>query len=154
MDLNNPLDYNVGTNLGITDAMKMYLKEIAKWAKLIAIVGFVFVGLFVLIALFMGAFMGAMMGELAPGPGGGAAMGFLSFFYIIFAVIYFFPLLYLYRFSTQTNAALASNDQQLMTEAFSNLKSHYKFIGILMLISIGFMVLSFVMGLIGAAAAF
>jgi predicted RND superfamily exporter protein len=83
------------------------------------------------------------------GTGFGAVLGVV---YILLAVLYFFPCLYLLRFSNHMKVALATEDQTRLTTAFENLKSVFKFIGVLTIVILGIYVLAFLFG--GLAAAF
>ena len=151
---NNYYENESRRDLQVNDIVKDYLLETAKWAKLIAIVGFVSLGLMVIMGLFMGTIMGtlaAMTPEAAEISGLGG--GFLAIFYIGMALIYFVPIKYLYDFSSKVKKAIQITDQNLFNEAMMKLKSHYKFIGILMLIMIILYVGMFVMMLIAAIAA-
>lgn len=151
---NNYYENESRRDLQVNDIVKDYLLETAKWAKLIAIVGFVSLGLMVIMGLFMGTIMGtlaAMSPEAAEISGLGG--GFLAIFYIGMALIYFVPIKYLYDFSSKVKKAIQITDQNLFNEAMMKLKSHYKFIGILMLIMIILYVGMFVMMLIAAIAA-
>ena len=53
--------------------------------------------------------------------------------YVIIAAVYFFPCLYIYRFATNAVAAAASKSSENVTAALKNLKSNFKFVGILMI---------------------
>jgi uncharacterized membrane protein len=55
-------------------------------------------------------------------------------FYIGIAVLYLFPVTYLYRFSNRMRAGLLAIDQNLVTNAFGNLKSLFKFMGIMTIV--------------------
>ena len=148
MDSNQPLDNDFTDSLTFNTDIRSFLQETAKWANFIAIVGFVFLGLFVVLALLMSTMMSAFMQDI---PGGmPMPVGLISTFYILMAIIGFFPILYLYRFAQNTKVALRSNDQENLTIAFQNLKSHYKFYGILMAILLGFYALIFVLALVGS----
>lgn len=139
--------------LQLTQEAKDFVREAGKWAKFLSIVGFVFIGFFVLVAFAMiaiGSSMGAMSGAFgAMGAAGGAFIGVV---YILIALLYFFPVLYLFKFGNKTKAAFESNDTQALTEAFKNLKSHYKFVGILTIVGIGFYVLMIVIAVIAGVA--
>ncbi len=154
MEATNILDDSFSENLSISEAARNYLAETAKWAKLIAIVGFVFVGLMAILAFFIGSIIGAMTAatpELDQGLGF-MSTTFLTIMYLAIALISFIPILYLYRFATKTQMALRANNELVLTDAFKNLKSHYKFYGILMAILIGFYMLAFLFALIGGTA--
>ena len=145
--------------LQFTPVAQGFLRETAKWARFLSIVGFIFIGLYVLLALMMFAMGGAMdaasenmdgMGGMGMmGAVGGAAMGVI---YLICALIYFFPILYLYRFASNTLSALDSNNTDQLTNGLENLKSHYKFMGILMCIALIFIALGMLLMFVGLAA--
>ncbi|MBC7826964.1 MAG: hypothetical protein H7122_04405 [Chitinophagaceae bacterium] len=130
------------------------LNEAAKWGKFLAIMGFIFCGLFVVIALFAGTFMASMMsgfgGSEAAGVGAAMGGGIITFAYILIALIYFFPCLYLFNFSTKMQAALRSNQQDTLNTSFRNLKSCFKFLGILMIIGLCFWVLAIIIAVAAA----
>jgi heme/copper-type cytochrome/quinol oxidase subunit 2 len=83
----------------------------------------------------------------------GGVMGiFMFIIMLIFAVIYFFPLLYLLRFSTYTKNAIANLDGNLLTLGLKNLKMYWKYIGILIIVVISLYILLLIFG-IGLAGA-
>jgi hypothetical protein len=54
----------------------------------------------------------------------------MGFIYIIFAVIYYFPVSYLHKFSREMKQGLSSKDMNSVSFGFQNLKSLFKFLGI------------------------
>ena len=117
--------------LTVSPAAIIFLREIKVWAKFFAILAFIFVGLMVI-----GAFtMGTIMSSISKA-GSAASIGGVGFtaLYLFIAVLYFLPALYLWRFTSNLGLALDTNDSEKLTIAFSWLKSHYKFIGVLMII--------------------
>lgn len=150
------LDANLSNEgLLITPEIQEFLKETAKWGKFLAIVGFVMVGLFVILGIFMGFFMGTMMsGMEEAGVFGGAMGGALGLVYVVLGLFYLFPCLYLYRFSTKMKTAIAQDDQQYLFDSFKNLKSLYKFMGIFMAVILGLYALVFVIAILGGLASF
>jgi lipopolysaccharide export LptBFGC system permease protein LptF len=135
----------------LEDSLKN-LNETRKWTTFLAILGFVFLGFLVLMALAMGAFMsGPLAKEFGPGFGSGFPGILIALVYLGMAILYFFPILYLYRFSTQTRNAIEHRDSNILNQAFYNLRSHYKFIGILAIIMLAMYVLSFIFILLGGA---
>jgi len=135
------------TELNISNQSKGYLLEAAKWANFLAIVGFVGLGLMVLLGLVV-----MLLGTSMPGfSAGGAQIGVLGIIYLVMAAIYFFPTLYLYRFAQKMKVALNSTSQDNLELGFENLKSFYKFIGIFMIVIISIYVLAFIIGIIGAS---
>ncbi|MCX2742198.1 DUF5362 family protein [Pontibacter anaerobius] len=128
-----------------------YLQEIAKWGKFLAIVGFVMIGFMVVAGLFAGAAMGSLFfpQESVGGAAGIIGGGFFAFFYLLFALLYFFPVLYLYRFSGKMQDALRLQNEELLTTSFANLKSLFKFVGILTIVMLSFYVLGLLFMFLG-----
>lgn len=141
------IDQIENNDLSLTTGSKMFLKESAGWTKFISIVGFVFLGILVIFALFAGSLIGAAM-EASGMEMGGA---FLTVLYLAIAVLYFFPIYYLFQFSSKMKAALEQQSSSLMEQAFSNLKSHYKFMGILLIIMLALYAIAFIFGGLAAA---
>ena len=140
--------------LGFSSTIQNYLKEAAKWANFLAILGFVGIGLMVLLGVFVSFVFGAMDGfggGSNPYSGLGISGGMLGLFYIVIALFYFFPVLYMYKFSRKMKSALYSNDTGELTESFKNLKSLFKFMGILAIVIISLYVLIFLFAALGTA---
>ncbi len=131
-----------------------YLKEAARWAKFLAIVGFVCIGLLVIIALFAGAFLSSFSSFAGPASGAARVGGaFVTVIYILIAVLYFFPCLYLYNFASKAQVALRSNDQEQLNTSLKNLKAMFRYMGILTIIWLCFVLLGFIAAILGAGAA-
>ena len=139
-----------GENLVIDWRSKEFLKETAKWTKFLAILGFVGIGLMVLGSLVM-LFAPSSLMSNGDFPFGGKI--FMMLLYLAFAVLYYFPVSYLYQFSENTKKAIENNDNNAIRDAFEFLKSHYKFMGILTIILLAFYAIMIFIGLIGAGAA-
>lgn len=139
-----------GENLVIDWRSKEFLKETAKWTKFLAILGFVGIGLMVL-GSFVMLFAPSSLMSNGDFPFGGKI--FMMLLYLAFAVLYYFPISYLYQFSENTKKAIENNDNNAIRDAFEFLKSHYKFMGILTIILLSFYAIMIFIGLIGAGAA-
>ncbi len=141
--------------LAINENNKGDLADTARWARFLSIVGFVMCGLIVLIGFFAGSIfsMFANTGELEELGGMSSAMGAgMAFFYVIIAAIYFIPCLFLFRFANKMKLALSSNDQMALTTSFQNLKSMFRFFGIVTIIMISIYAIILLIALVGAAA--
>ena len=157
------MEQNQDTSLfgiNVDQAGKSHLADTAKWAKFLAVFGFIICGLIIIIGIFFGSFFSMLTSQYGSNPysempeasGLTSMMGSaMAIFYIIIALIYFFPCLYLFRFATKMKTALASNDQVLLNASFQNLKAAFRFVGILTIIGMGFWVLAIIVGLLGAA---
>lgn len=144
--------------LNVDQAGRAHLSEAARWAKFLSIVGFVVCALIVLMGLFFSSFMSVISarygdnpyGDMSAAPGLGAIM---AVYYIVIALIYFFPCLFLYRFATKMKLSLASNDQDVLNASFQNLKATFRYMGIVTIVMLVFVVLAFLVAFLGAMTA-
>jgi heme/copper-type cytochrome/quinol oxidase subunit 2 len=118
-----------------------YLNTTRKWTMFFAILGFVFLGIMLIIGLLAGSFLSTFTSKMPGMEGvegvraaGGIASVFIFIFLLIFAVIYFFPLLFLFRASRHTKNAVANLDPNELQLGFKNMKSYWTYIGILIII--------------------
>lgn len=128
--------------LEVNDEIIIQLKSAGKWARFLAILGFVFIGFMVLVGFMISVIMSFMpSGPFQHLPVPGFLFGFV---YLAIGIVYFFPILYLLRFSTNIQQAISANSTQQILLAFKNLKSHYRYIGIVMIVMLGLYLLMFV----------
>ena len=151
--MNELLDDNIDNGTGLSSASLQYLKETAKWGKFLAIVGFIGVTLIVILAIFAMTAMGAVLSQQLTGAAGAIGAVGLGLLYLGFALLYFFPIYYMYKFSTNMKLGIANTNQSLITEAFKNLKSCFKFMGIFTMVILCIYALIFLLGLVGGLAA-
>ncbi len=121
----------------VNNEIRSYLAETAKWGNILAIFGYIFMGLMILLALLM-TFAFSSFSEEANFP-----FWALGLLYLIIGALYWFPVTYLYRFSARMTLAVRKGESQLYTEGFANLKSLFKFFGIftiVMLVMYGLMI--------------
>lgn len=132
----------------INSEAKSFLKETAKWSFFLAIIGFIGIAFLVI----LGAFSSLIFGALPQASQVPFNLGLvLTIVYLVFAVIYFFPVYYLLQFSSKMKKALATKNDETLADAFKALKSHYKFIGVFVIITLSLYVLLIVVGLFSSA---
>lgn len=110
----------------------IYLNETRKWTMFFSIIGFIAIALMILAATFIGSLIGSMaeFNDVQQMPGG-FPTGMMSGLYIIMAILYFFPIYYLYQFSTNMKTGIQQRSAEYVEQAFKYQKSHYKFMGVL-----------------------
>lgn len=123
-----------GADFSLSPQTIIFLTQIRKWVSFLAILGFIAIGFYVLSGLFSGMIISAMMGDMDMTIDGGSV--FKGVIYIIVAFIFFFPVMYLYKFGTNLKVALANRDSKFLEQSFENLKSHCKFVGIMAIIGV------------------
>jgi amino acid transporter len=140
--------------LQVDHEVTSHLGQTAKWAKFLAIVGFVVCGFILLFILIVALFVGRMASTSISPLGGamGSSGGFMQVFLLIaMVVLYFFPCLFLLNFSNKMLLAIRNNDQNNLISSFRNLKLVFKYIGIITLVVISIYLLIFLIAMIGAA---
>jgi hypothetical protein len=141
------------TGLALTFEGQTYLREAGKWAGFLSIVGFIFCGLFLIIALFIGTIF-SFLGQLSP------AYAQLPTFVgvivaivlILFDLIYFFLSLYLYQFSSRIKKGIVFTDHFHLNQGMGKLKSFFKMTGIITIIFLSLYALEFIVVLIAGIA--
>lgn len=146
--MDNLLDNEMqGEILALNQASRNYLLETTKWARFLAIIGFVFIGLMA-VGIIVAAFFSSSVIGMFP-TGGGI---FFLVYLIVMSLVYVFPILFLYRFANHTKLAVKGNDMQHLNTGLKNLKSLYKFMGIFMIVVLVIYALIFLFGGIAGLA--
>jgi hypothetical protein len=144
----------------LTDLMLVHLKGASPWLRFIGIMGFISCGvtiltgiLFVALIPIIGDFSGTIpgMGEIS-GKAGAVFGGAIGGYCLIFGVLFFFPSLYSYNFGSKIRSYIRSGADQDLETAFKNNKSLWKFIGIITIISLAFIPLMIIIGIVAGIA--
>ena len=113
-------------DLVLDNIAQAHLLVTRKWSMFLSILGLIMCGLLIIAMFALLAFNA--MDSLFP-------FGLSMFFpYLILMACYFFPLYYLLQFSKYSKQAVLQRDSALLTLAMFNLKRHYRFLGILIII--------------------
>ncbi|MCI2228331.1 DUF5362 domain-containing protein [Polaribacter sp. MSW13] len=136
--------------LTLNGRSKSFLKETAKWSFFLSIVGFISLGFLVLLAIFAGA----IFNDIPEAKQVPFDLGMvMTIIYLIMAILYFFPIFYLFKFSKKMKLALLTKNDETLSDAFEMLKSHYKFIGVFTIILLSLYALIFIISMMGVALA-
>lgn len=125
----------------VSDHMLESLRATRPWVKFLAILGFIGCALMVLVAL-------AMLGGVSKMPG--AMAGFapvMGVLYLLFALLYFFPCLYLYRYAGAISR-IPESGAAAMEEALAKQKSFWKFVGMVAAIILALELIFIVFGVV------
>lgn len=147
----------MNSELKLTSVGISYLNQARKWTYFLSIIGFIFTGLIVLMALFFSSFMALFSGmDSSYGVSEFTSMGtgMVTVFYLFFALLYFFLSLYLYRFSKRVKGAINEEGSSQLEDGLKNLNSYWKLTGILTVVGLGVYVLFFLIRILFGAAAF
>lgn len=126
----------------LTQEAIFFLSSAAKWAKFLAIMGFIAIGFLVIAGLGAGILFNVMQSTMP------SSLPFppivLSVLYIAIAALYLMPVIYMNNFSNKTTSAIQMQNTPLMTEALMNLKKWFKFTGVMTIVLIVIYILIFV----------
>ena len=133
---------NQPNSFSITESMLLSLRQTKPWARLLSVLGFIFIGLMVISgAISMIAFF-KVDSKVVSLPM--VLIG--SVLNIMLGLLYFFPSFFLFKFASSIGRFLDGGGTNEMENILSNQKSFWKFVGILSIILFG-------IALIGIAAA-
>ena len=138
---------------GIDQFSRSHLWEAAKWAKFLAIVGFIMCGLLAIAGIYLGSVVSSTSpyereyGSASVFAGLGV---FVSVLYVGFAIIWFFACLFLLRFANHMKNALNTDDQATLNSSFQNLKIMFRYVGIIAIIVISLYILLILFALLTA----
>jgi len=126
-----------------------YLNTTRKWTMFLAIISFIFLGFFIVIGAMAGTFLSAFnSGKTGPG----IPESIMIAIFFVLAVIYFIPILFLFRFSKHTAKAVLNLDKQELRKALKNLKYYFAYLGVLIIIVLAFYVVALIVA--GTSMAF
>jgi uncharacterized membrane protein len=130
-----------------TDVMTS-LRETARWAKFLAITGLITSGLLTVLCIGTGIYtISGGRGEREDNNSTFMGLGYLA----ATALLMFVPSLYLNSFASRMQRALRTNDQEQLIGSFRSLKACYRFMGILVLIYLGLIILFILFNIFGKA---
>jgi len=112
----------------LTNNSLNHISETRKWTLFMSIFGFIFIGLCIVIIpiIFVTSGTLGLKGE-----------GLLTTLPIILvAILYFFPIYFLYKFSNNSKKAILNSDGLSLEIALKYLKFHYRFMGVLVIVAI------------------
>jgi magnesium-transporting ATPase (P-type) len=125
------------------------LNTARKWAMFLAIIGFIFLGIMIVVGLIAGTFLKTFSsGENSFG----ISDSLMIIPIILIALIYFFPVLFLFRFSKYISRAIQNLDKLEFHKAIKNLKFYFAYIGILIIIVLSIYVVILIVA--GSSVAF
>ena len=142
----------LNNDLQVSAPAQNFLSECAKWGKFLAIIGFILCGIMAVLAFFIPAFIMNIppYNTMASSLSSGLAAG-MTIMYILFALLFFFPCFYLYKFSIKMKSSLTETSQENFDDSLQNLKSMFKFYGIVTIVTLSIYALIFLVAMIGVA---
>lgn len=141
--MNELLDRDHQNGITFSPESIEHLHIASKWAKFIAIFGFVMTGIYLLIILF------TLTGGL------GLTAGAPLIFVILYLGLIFLFFFWIFQFARNAQSAIRSNDSAQLTQSMRYLKYYFVAMGVLFLLMVILMVISIFVGIaMGAFALF
>lgn len=138
----------------VTEEMRSYIYDITKWAKFLSFVGFALAALLVLVSFSVPSLLGSnpalakQFGAL--GQSGSIA---ITIIYLLLGLFYFYPSLLLLKIANHGKQGVLFGNQESLNTALQNVKSLFKFWGIITIVVIvSYFLLIFLGGLSMAVA--
>lgn len=135
--------------LWISEDVRSYIYETAKWTKFLSVIGFIFSALTAITAFGANAFLSAVPADNPLQKIGAAG---ITIVYLLLAIVQFYPSLQLYKFSIAANQAVLFGEQTSLSEAMGKLKSFFKFWGIITIAFIALYVMMMIFVIVAGVA--
>lgn len=149
----NEVENTPTPQLVVTEDMRSYIYDMAKWANFLGIVGFVLSAFMLMAALTIGPTMNSNP-EMAKMLGQFGAMGGTTFtiVFLIYGFAIFYPSFLMVRYAAKAKQGVLYGEQSSLDEAMSKLKSLFKYFGTLAVIFIAIYLMALVSAVIGGVA--
>jgi hypothetical protein len=125
------------------------LDTLRKWTMFLSVSGFIFLGLIIILGLITGIFL-TFFNRSDKIPGLPDLLMIAIF--IAVALINFFPVFFLFRFSKRTSIAVSTLDRKAMHRAIRDLKRFFIYLGVLLIVLLSVYLASLVLA--GTSSAF
>jgi hypothetical protein len=132
----------------LTEKMVFYLQGAVPWLRFVSIAGFVSLGISLISILIMAG--SDSLDELGLGSGSSSALVFITL--LPFLVIGFFCLFFTLQFGNKIKMYLLTKNQADLEDAFKNNKSLWTLSGIVLIISLAFLALAIIIGIVTVAS--
>lgn len=135
-------------DLHFTPGIKSFLSDITRWGKFLAIVGLILSGLLALFAFTLPSAIEKFNSMQYPDVLSESSKLGITINFLIIAALVFVPCLILLKFSNSMKKSLEESDQEEFAVAFANLKTLFKFYGVLTIIVLALYALAFLLYLV------
>lgn len=127
---------NTPPQLIVSEDMRSYIYETTKWAKFLAIVGFVISAFLTLTSFTIGAAMQSNAELAAAMASSKLSPTVITILCLVYTFAIFYPSMLLFRYANKAQLGVLYGEQASLDEAFSKLKSLFKYWSVITLIGI------------------
>jgi MFS family permease len=121
----------VNRNIEVDEKILKYLNTARKWAMFLAIIGFIILGLGIVLGIIAGTFL-TVFNLDQKGLGIPDSLTFIPI--LLLGIIFCLPGVYLLRFSRHSGLAVKTLDKKELNKAFRNLKFYFLYTGLLIIL--------------------
>jgi magnesium-transporting ATPase (P-type) len=107
------------------------LNGVWRWTMFLSVLGFIFLGLLIVAGLAASLFLTTFKSQEANLE---IPESLMIIIFIIIAVIYSFPVFFLFRFSKNIRDALQNLDSGKLSKGFRNLRLYFNYIGVMVIV--------------------
>ncbi len=122
----------------LSQTIEKHIILTAKWAGFLAILSYIVIGLMILASVFILS-AGSYLSEFNDFET--INLSFIGILYLLMALLWFLPTYFLHQFAQKAKSGIENKDQNSLNYSFKNLKSLFKYIGILTIIALSLMVI-------------
>lgn len=130
-------------NNQITGDTRSYMLKAGKWMRFLAIIGFVFMGLMVIVVFLIPSFISNVAGNGLDMPGTAMLSGVLLIPMLIGIALVIFPNIFLYQSAINFIKYAKDSEAYHIETGFKKLSAMYTYLGVLVIIYLAFFVLAF-----------
>jgi len=134
--------------LVVTEEIRSYIYETAKWTRFLSVIGFLFAALMALTAFSATAIMETLQVSAPGNPMAQLGATFLTVYFLCVSLMLFYPSFLLFKFSNAANTAVLYGDQENFTVAMKKLKSVFKFWGVVTIVIMAVYILGILLTLV------
>lgn len=131
LDNKRKMEIQEKTEIIIDEKSLRYLNTARRWAMFLAVTGFIFLGILIIAGALAGTFMSVFRTH-KPLEGGIPGWIMIALF-IILAVLYFFPVSFLFRFAKHAGNTIETRNRNDLNKAMRSLRSFFVYTGILLI---------------------
>lgn len=139
--------------LVVTEEIRSYIYETAKWTRFLSVVGLVFSAFLALMAFSANGLIEGMATVAPNSPLVQLGSTFLTVYFLCISLMLFYPSFLLFKYSNAANTAVLYADQENFTVAMKKMKSVFKFWGIVTIVVLALNVISVLLAILAKVGA-
>jgi len=137
----------------VTEEIRSYIYETAKWTKFLSVVGLVFAVFMALAAFSANAIIEGIAATTPNNPLVQLGTSFIMVYFLCISLMLFYPSFLLFKYANAAKTAVLYADQENFTVAMKKMKSVFKFWGIMTIVVLAMYILSLLLVIVAKTGA-